>query len=77
MEHPSYQAILGMARDNQREIVALLIRDMCEHRRPWFGALSYITKENPIARNDAGKLDKMIAAWEQWGNSRGILSAKK
>lgn len=73
MEHPSYQAILGMARESEREIVGLLLRDMRDHRRPWFGALSYITKENPISRSDAGKMEKMISAWLQWGKDRHIL----
>jgi hypothetical protein len=73
MMHPSYQAILGMGKDNEHDIVVLLIRDMQQHGRPWFGALSYITKENPIDRADAGEMDKMINSWVKWGESRGIL----
>src|SRR5260370_29545136 len=63
MMHPSYQAILGMGREHERELIRLLIRDMQQHDRPWFGALSYITKENPIDHADAGKMNKMIASW--------------
>ncbi|MSV28292.1 MAG: hypothetical protein EXQ52_06050 [Bryobacterales bacterium] len=73
MMHPSYQAILGMGIDNEHEIVVLLIRDMQQRGRPWFGALSYITKENPINRADAGEMDKMINSWVKWGKSRGLL----
>jgi hypothetical protein len=72
MEHPSYQAILGLARDNKDEVVRLLIRDMTEHGREWFWALSYLTGENPINRKDAGNLDKMIASWHRWAKERKL-----
>ena len=71
--HPSYQAILGMEKDDRREIIRLLLRDLQENRREWFWALSYLTKENPIEQKDAGKMDKMINAWIKWGNRRGLL----
>jgi hypothetical protein len=73
MEHPSYQAILGLARDNETEVVRLMLRDLRENRRPWFWALSYLTRENPIKPSDAGKLDKMIRSWIEWGTQKGIL----
>ena len=73
MMHPSYQAVLGMGREHQKEIVSLLIRDMQDHDRPWFAALSYITNENPIDRADAGKMNKMIESWVKWAKSRGVL----
>ena len=72
MEHPSYQAILGLARDNKQEVIRFLIQDMREHDRPWFWALSYLTGENPINRADAGKLDKMIASWSMWARKAGL-----
>ncbi len=67
--HPSYQAILGMGRD----VVPLLLRDLQQNRRPWFWALSYITNDNPINPADAGRMDKMIKAWVDWGKKRGLL----
>lgn len=72
MEHQSFQAILGLARDNKDEVVRLLIRDMAENNREWFWALSYLTGENPINRKDAGKLDKMIASWQKWAKDRDL-----
>jgi len=69
MMHPSLQAILGMGKD----VVPLLLRDMAQNRTEWFWALSYITQENPIKRDEAGKMDKMIAAWLNWGKDRGLL----
>lgn len=73
MMHPSYQAILGMASENEEEIIRLMLRDLRDSRRMWFWALSYLTKENPIQQADAGKLDKMIRAWVEWGKRRGKL----
>jgi hypothetical protein len=73
MEHPSYQAILGLGRENKAEIVCLLISDMQQNERPWFWALSYLTGENPISRVDAGRMDKMIASWTTWAKNKGLL----
>jgi hypothetical protein len=73
MLHPSYQAILGMARDNESDLVRLMLRDLRDNRRLWFWALSYLTKENPIRHEDIGKLDKMIKAWVEWGLQTGRL----
>jgi hypothetical protein len=73
MMHPSYQAILGMARENEQGVIRLMLRDLRDNRRMWFWALSYLTKDNPIKPTDAGKLDKMIKAWVDWGTRRGIL----
>jgi hypothetical protein len=73
MMHPSYLAILGMANENQDEIVRLMIRDLRTNRRLWFWARSDLTKENPIKSSDAGRLDAMIKAWSDWGKSRGIV----
>ena len=71
INHPSYTAILGMR--EEPGIVRLLLRDLQENRRPWFWALSYITQSNPIQPEDAGKMDKMIAAWVKWGKAQGYL----
>lgn len=69
MMHPSYQAILGMGHD----VVPLLLHDLQQNRREWFWALSYLTHDNPINRKDAGKMDKMIKAWVNWGENKGLL----
>lgn len=71
--HPSYQAILGMGQEHKEEVIRLLILDMQRHRRPWFWALSYLAQDNPINSADAGKIDKMIMAWMNWGKERGLL----
>jgi hypothetical protein len=73
MLHPSYQAILGMAGDQKEEVIRLLLRDMEKNRRGWFLALSYLAQDNPIKQADAGKIDKMIAAWVSWGKEKRLL----
>lgn len=73
MMHPSYHAILGMAKGREQEVIRLMLCDLRDNRAPWFWALSYLTKENPIQQSDAGNLDKMIKAWVNWGTARGIL----
>jgi hypothetical protein len=71
MMHPSYQAILGMAQGHEEDMIRLMLRDLRDNRTPWFWALSYLTHDNPIQRSEAGKLDKMIKAWVDWGKARG------
>ncbi len=71
--HPSYQAILGMGQDHKQEIIRFLLLDLKQHRRAWFWALSYLAQDNPISQKDAGKMDKMIKAWVDWGKKKGLL----
>lgn len=71
--HPSYQAILGMGRENRDEIIRLLLLDLQQNRRLWFWALSYLTEDNPISPAEAGKIDRMIGAWVNWGKIKGLL----
>ncbi|HET6178410.1 MAG TPA: hypothetical protein VFE61_15865 [Candidatus Sulfotelmatobacter sp.] len=71
--HPSYQAILGMGSEHKIEVLSLLLRDLEKNRRPWFWALSYLSQDNPIRPADAGKKDRMIAAWLTWGKAKGLL----
>lgn len=73
MLHPSYQAIMGMAREDEQGLIRLMLRDLRDNRRLWFWALSYLTNDNPIKPTDAGKLNKMIDAWVKWGTVRGLL----
>jgi hypothetical protein len=67
--HKNYQAIVGMG----QQVVPILLRDLRDNRRDWFWALSAITQENPVDRVDAGRVDKMIAAWVDWGRKKRML----
>jgi hypothetical protein len=73
MSHPSYQAILGMASENKREVIRLLLGDLKQNRNEWFWALSYLTQSNPIKPADAGKMDRMIEAWVEWGREHNFI----
>ena len=73
MMHPSYHAVLGMAHESGVEVIRLMLQDLRDRRTPWFWALSYLTKDNPIKPSEAGKLDKMIKAWVDWGRAKGLL----
>jgi hypothetical protein len=67
--HPTYQRIIGMG----PAAVPLLLRDMAETKSHWFWALSAITGENPVRKEDRGRVNKMVAAWLGWGQRRGML----
>jgi hypothetical protein len=67
MKHPSFEAILLMG----EPVVPLMIRDLEKNRRYWFGALTYLTGENPITPAEAGKMDRMINSWVKWGKAKG------
>jgi hypothetical protein len=73
MAHPSYQAILGMASEDKRKIIRLMILDLKQNRNEWFWALSYLTQDNPIKQSDAGKMEKMISAWVNWGIEHNLI----
>lgn len=73
MVHPSYQAILGMALEDKREIIRLMIQDLRQNRNEWFWALSYLTQDNPIKQPEAGNMDKMISAWVNWGRAHNLI----
>ena len=73
MAHPSYQAILGMAQENKREVIRLLLLDLLQNRNEWFWALSYLTQDNPIKPSDVGKIDRMISAWLNWGRKNEFI----
>ena len=73
MSHPSYQAILGMAQENKREIIRLLLLDLQQNRNEWFWALSFLTQDNPIKASDAGNMDRMISAWLNWGRKNNFI----
>jgi len=71
--HPSYQAILGMAQEHRRDVIRFLLHDLQENRREWFWALSYLAQTNPMRDTSAGKIDKMIDDWVEWGRQQRLF----
>ncbi len=61
--HDSYQSIIAMG----PEVVPILLRDLQKTRRHWFWALRHLTGVDPVPAKDKGNLDRMIAAWVDWG----------
>ncbi|MER9421449.1 hypothetical protein NKI88_03190 [Mesorhizobium sp. M0317] len=53
-------------------VVPLILKDLEREPKHWFYALQILTGANPVSRNDAGNMQKMAAAWLQWGREKGI-----
>jgi len=65
--HPAYQRIIALG----EPVLPLIFRDLHNRQSLWFWALRYITGEDPVGENQAGKA--AVAEWQQWGKSRGYL----
>ena len=72
--HPAYQQIIGLGEPAVPLILDALVRG---DRDRWFWALRSITRENPVAEQEAGNVNKMAEAWIEWGTERGYLSASR
>jgi hypothetical protein len=67
--HESYQSIMAMG----PEVVPILLRDLQKTRRHWFWALRHLTNADPVPEKDRGNVDKMVAAWLDWGSKEGKI----
>src|ERR1700733_12930535 len=65
--HPAYQEIIHMG----PPVVPYLLRDLETNRRHWFAALAAITGANPVQREEAGDVSRMVDAWLRWGQENG------
>lgn len=63
--HPSYRAIVDLG----HIAVPMLLERLKSDPDYWFAALSSITGTDPVQPKDAGNLDRMAAAWLEWGQS--------
>jgi hypothetical protein len=69
--HPAYQQIIGIG----KEAIILMLEDFCSGSYvDWFWALSAISGENPISKEQAGNIEAMASAWIKWGKEKGYLS---
>lgn len=73
VEHSAYQRIIQMGKDPAmtKAVVGLILADLQSEPKPWFVALHEITGADPIPRNAAGHMKKMVAAWLKWGRVNG------
>jgi hypothetical protein len=67
--HPAYRAIIAMG----PAVVPLLLRDLERESSHWFEALQVITGEDPVPKEDRGRIPAMRDAWIAWGRSRGLI----
>jgi len=67
-EHPAYREIIALG----LPVVPFLLHDLQTNQRHWFTALSSITGANPIPKQDAGNIQKMVDAWLDWGKKAGF-----
>lgn len=67
--HDSYQSIMAMG----PKVVPILLSDLQKTQRHWFWALRHLTNIDPVPEKDKGNVDKMIAAWVEWGKREGKI----
>jgi hypothetical protein len=65
-----YQQIIGMG----TAAVPLILEELRHEPDQWFWALECITEENPVPREDAGRVRAMADAWIRWGAERGFVT---
>lgn len=70
----SYQTIIEIG----PPAIPLLLDELRHRPRFWFHALRTILKNegqdiNPVNQEDRGDLEKMAAAWLQWGEENGYI----
>ena len=65
--HPAYQRILGFG----PSVLPFIFADLKKRPALWFHALQELTGANPVPPEDRGVIEKMRAAWLQWGQDHG------
>ncbi len=67
--HAAYQRIIGLG----RPAVPLILAELAVQPDHWGWALEALTGENPVDDEDAGRLDRIQAAWLEWGHTKGLV----
>jgi hypothetical protein len=65
--HPAFRAIVNLG----EAVVPLMLGDLEKRPRLWVWALPEITGVDPVAPEDAGKIERMSDAWRRWGREKG------
>ena len=71
--HPAYQKIIGMGKD----ALPLIFERLRTGSGHWFWALTSITGEMPIPKEDLGRMAKMREHWLSWGQRNGYLESTR
>lgn len=72
-DHWAFQEAINNAND---EVIKWILEDSLneEFGTHWFTLLYYITKENPVPKAHAGRIQVMRDHWTQWGIERGYIN---
>ena len=65
--HPDYLAIIALGPD----VVPFILSELGREPDHWFAALRAITGANPARESDRGNLERLAAAWIEWGKQNG------
>ena len=63
----AYQKIIGLG----PEVIPFLLAELDREPDHWFWALFAITRHDPVPEDSRGKIEKMAAAWIEWGKQHG------
>ncbi len=55
------------------EVVPYILRDLEKETNHWFVALNFLTKENPVQKENIGKIEKMRLDWLSWGKAKKLI----
>jgi hypothetical protein len=66
--HPAYRAIIALG----PAVIPLLLQDLKREPLHWFEALQAITGEDPVSKQDYGRIPTMRDAWLAWGRASGV-----
>jgi hypothetical protein len=69
--HPAYQKIIGMG----EAALPFIFERLQAGPGHWFWALTSITGEMPIPKEDLGRVAKMREHWLAWGKRNGYVDA--
>jgi hypothetical protein len=69
LQHPAYQAIIGMG-SKAVPWILLELRDRPDH---WFTALKAITGQTPVPVKDRSSFRRATEAWLAWGKEKGFI----
>ncbi|WP_198432485.1 hypothetical protein [Burkholderia ubonensis] len=64
----NYQKIIGLG----PQAVPWILDDLRVTSAPWFWALRMITREDPVAPRDRGRINRMVDAWLNWAQMSDI-----
>lgn len=68
--HSAYQRIIGMG----EAVLPLIFKRLAAQGGHWYWALTAITGEMPISKEDIGRVAKMRESWLKWGEARGYVN---